>query len=189
MLALVDDLAFGLDGTTVLTYYDDLMWDAARWGVATTIELLESVRGDGQYALPATEARVYAIFYDDVMLSQHALQDLEAVNPLWRDLVGKPAGWVSQDESEHDIQLVPTPDQSSVDFSFIHGAPEGVDFPDRAISVVMGVKRDDLPAWLDVPLALAVLSREFERESDHRDTVFAQACRTLGDQLLALVLA
>jgi len=54
---------------------------------------------------------------------------------------------------------------------------------------VMGERRDDLPSWMDVPLALGVLAREYERESDHRDAVFAAACRQMSSTLLALVLS
>lgn len=190
VLALVDAFAFGLAGSPqVVDYYDDLMWDAARWGVSTSVQLIPTVRGDGEYAMPDTEGKRYMLFYDDIQLSMSTIPDLVAVNPDWRDEVGRPDAYVIQDESEHDVLLYPVPDVNSKDFVFLLGSPMGRDFPDRALGVVMGERRDDLPSWMDVPLALAVLAREYERESDHRDVAFAAACRQMSSTLLALVLA
>lgn len=189
VLALITDYAFNLDDVTVDGFYDDMMWDAARWGVATSIQLIPSARGDAEYVLPDTEGRTYALFYDDVMLSPSLLQQLEAVNPLWRQASGKPNTYVVQDQSDRRFRVYPAPDANSEDFVFLFGAPMGHDFPERAIGCVIGEQRADQPSWLDIPLALAILGREFERESDHRDTAFAAACRDTGNQLLALVLA
>ncbi len=47
--------------------------------------------------------------------------------------------------------------------------------------------RDGYPEWLNLPLALLVLAREFARESDHRDPAFSTACAQLGKVALAMV--
>lgn len=190
VLALIDEFSFGLEGPPqVVGYYDDLMWDAARWGVSTIAQLVPTTRGGAEYAMPDTEGKRYMLFYDDIQLSLMSISDLNAVNQDWRDEVGRPDAYVTQEGGDHDIMLYPKPDANSRDFVFLLGSPMGRDFPDRALGVVMGERRDDLPSWMDVPLALAVLAREYERESDHRDVAFAAACRQMSSTLLALVLA
>jgi len=189
VLALVDAYGFDLDAhPQVEGFYADLMWDAARWGVSTSVQLLESVRGDGEYRTPLDEGAIHAIFYDDVQLSPTRLQSLEAVDADWRSVIGRPNSYIREDQNAHEFRVYPVPDESSVDFSFLFGSPLGHDFPARSLGIVQGEHRDDLPAWLDVPLALQILAREYARESDHRDPAFAKACKDLGDHLLALVL-
>lgn len=190
VLALAAEFAFGLEGAPQVDgYYDDLMWDAARWGVSSSVQLVPTVRGDGVYEMPEDEGKRYMIFYDDIQLSLSSISDLNAVNPDWRDEVGRPDAYVIQGENEHDILLYPVPDVNARDFVFLFGSPMGRDFPDRALGTVMGERRDDLPSWMDVPLALGVLAREYERESAHRDVAFAAVCRQMSSTLLALVLA
>jgi hypothetical protein len=190
VLALINAFGFEIEGVPQINgFYADLMWDAARWGVATSVQLVPTVRGTDTYAMPDTEGKRYMLFYDDIQLSVSSIMDLAAVNPDWRDERGRPDAYVTQDESEHDIPLYPVPDVNARDFVFLFGSPMGRDFPDRAIGAVMGERRDDLPSWLDVPLALGVLAREYERESDHRDVAFAGACRQMSNNLLAMVLA
>lgn len=190
VINIAQSYAFGLAGTgEIETYYDDMMVDAGRWGISTECRLLETVRGTAEYAFPADSVREYAIFYDDIMLSRMELRDLEAIfGPLWRQRQGRPAAYVMQDMPEHQVRIAPTPDAASVDFSFIFGAPVGRDFPARSLGVILSVTRQNLPAWLDLPLALSILSREYERESAHRDMAFAAASRGMATQLLALVL-
>lgn len=190
VLALVEELTTNLaPDTQIADFYDDMMVDAGRWGVGTAVRLVETTRNEAVYQFPDDVVKEYAVFYDDLMLPLATLRELEATNSAWRDeTAAKPRAYVEQDMPEHFVRLYPIPQQASADFSFLFGSPMGHDFPDRALGVVVGELRADLPAWLDVPLALAILSREYERESDHRDSAFAGACRNLGNMLLALVL-
>ena len=188
VLALVTDLSYGLaTPDTVAAYYHDLTWDATRWGVPSVAVLVETIKDDGTYALPDNEGKTYGVFYDDILLSLASLNEMQAVNANWRDERGRPRALIVQDEPEHDVTVYPVPDVDAQDFIFLFGSPFGRDFPARAIAALIGDRRDDLPEWLNLPLALAVLSREYERDSAHRDAAFAQACRTIGDTLLALL--
>jgi hypothetical protein len=190
VLQLIDDIAFGMESASpVGAFYDDLMWDAARWGVSTNVVLIPATARFPTYTTPANEARIYGIFYDDVLLSLMTLRQLEAVNAQWRDELGRSRSYISQDEPEHSFTVYPTPNEDSQSFVFLFGSPLGRDFPARALGAIIGERRDDLPGWLDIPLALSVLGREYERDSEHADPTFAKACRSIGAQLLALVLA
>lgn len=188
MLALVDEFSYGLaDAAPVAAFYDDLMWDATRWGVPSQAVLIPAIKDTAEYRTPDVEGRIYGIFYDDVLLSLETPATLQAVDSAWRDARGRPRAFVTQEEGEHAFRLYPAPDEDSQDFIFLFGAPFGRDFPARAVGAIIGDRRDDLPEWLDLPLTLAILSREYEHDSAHRDAVFAQSCRTLGNALLGLV--
>lgn len=188
VIALVNSYAYDLaDAPQVDGFYDDATWDSTRWGVTSQVTLVETTRNAATYDLGI--GRIYAIFYDDVMLSGCSLQDVEAaVGAAWRDTVGRPHGYVVQDQDTNHVRIFPKPDANSRDFSFLFGAPLGHDFPDRALGVVIAERREDLPAWLDVPLALGVLAREYERDSAHRDAAFAKACRDIAGDLLGWLL-
>lgn len=187
VLGLVGEYAFDLDDAAIVDdFYDDAMWDATRWGVATQVSLVTTTRATATYELGP--GRIYGLFYDDVMLSSMTLQGMEAVNRDWRLAIGQPRAYITQDEDVNTVRLYKQPDENAKDFIFLFGSPLGHDFPNRALGVVMSERRDNLPAWLDVPLALGILGREYARESNHRDAAFAAACRDLGQDLLGWVL-
>ena len=188
VLGFVSDFSYGLaDPTPVAAYYDALMWDATRWGIPSVAVLVPAVKDTATYTMPDVEGRIYAIFYDDILLSLSSIMDLQAVNASWRDERGRPRAFLSQEEPEHEIRLYPAPDEDAQDFIFLFGAPFGHDFPARAVAALIADKRDDLPDWLDLPLALLVLAREYDRDSAHRDAAFAQTCRELGHALKSMV--
>lgn len=189
VLQLVEDLAFDLESPSpVEAFYDDLMVDAVRWGITAQAVLIEAVADTATYELPDQAMRLYAVFYDDVLLSEMKLRGLEAVNRQWRDEVGRPRAYTDEADPEEVFTIYPKPNENSEDFVFLFGSPFGRDFPFRAVGAIIGDRRDDLPDWLDMPLALMVLGREYERDSEHADPAFAKACTALGKQLLALVI-
>lgn len=189
VLDLIAEYSYGLaDAAPVAAYYDDSMWDAAGWGVSTVAVLVPAVKDTATYAMPEIEGRIYAIFYDDILLSMSSMLDLQAVNANWRDERGRPRAFLSEEEPEHEIRVYPVPDENSQDFVFLFGSPFGHDFPARAIGALIADKRDEMPDWLDLPLALLILGREYERDSAHRDAAFAQACHAVGSALKSMVL-
>ena len=68
----------------------------------------------------------------------------------------------------------------------LHGAPFGLDYPVDTLAVLASQRRTDLPDWMDLPLALAVVAREYARSSPHMDKVFAGAARQLAALFLSM---
>ena len=62
-----------------------------------------------------------------------------------------------------------------------------MDYPSDGIGVIYTEARDDLPVWLELPVALLVVAREMARESAHRDPEFSQACALVGAMVLQFV--
>lgn len=188
VLALCQSLSTDqADATAIDKYYDEAVADLGRaeWLVAAS--LVAVTAGTNQYTPPTATVDLLAVYYDDRLLAKENLRALEAINPQWRDERGTPRAYVIEDETSKQFRLYPTPTVSSKDFSFVFGAPLGVDFPEYAVCVTHTETRETLPKWLELPVAFEILQREFARESDHKDMKFSEACKMLAAALLKMV--
>lgn len=154
---------------------------------ATRVDLLE--HGLDAVTFEANEGalRVLAVAYDDAHLWPERARSLDAVVPGWRDRRGTPQAFVPEDENDRAFRLYPRPDEASGDMSFPRGEPFGRDWPVGAIAIFATEQRDDLPSYLDLPLALLALAREFAADTDHRDAAFASAAEALVMMMLEMV--
>lgn len=188
VLQLVQDLSNGLaDVTTSERYYHDTVFDLGKRNFLTNATLIPVVAGTGSYAFPVGAIDLLGLFYDDKQLDLLPLRDLEWIDPHWRDAEGPPEGYVRQDENDKTFRLYPEPDLPSKDFIFLLGSPLGLDYPEYSLAAIHTETRNDLPAWLELPVAFRILSFEFERESAHRDPAFAKLCNELSQILLLMV--
>jgi hypothetical protein len=187
-LALCQDLCTNqADATSITKFYDEIVSDLGHGNWLIVAELISTTAGTFEYNPPDTIVDFKGAFYDDRWLYRENLRALEALNPHWRDERGTPRAYVIEDESNHKFKLYPTPDRDSKDFIFMFGSPLGLDFPTYAVLVLMTELREDLPKWLEMPVAFEILAREFARESDHTDQQFAEACRAISGLLLKMV--
>lgn len=188
VLQLVSDLSNGLaDATLAERYYREAVFDLGKQGWLTQATLVPATAGTGSYSFPAGAIELLALFYDDDQLDALYLRELEWIRSDWRDAHGSPVGYVRQDENDKTFRLYPIPDTSSKDFIFLFGSPLGLDYPEYSLAVVHTETRDDLPAWLELPVTFRILELEFERESSHRDPVFAKLCGELSKLLFVMV--
>lgn len=190
VLSLVDNLSANqAEHPAVERFYLEVVQTFARepWIVAVTV--LATQAGTSQYVLPDSLVKILAIFYDDRVLDRLDQVTAESMphGQYWRDAIGIPLAYVVEDETAKTFRLYPKPAASSKDFTFLVGAPLGADYPEYACALIATEVRDDLPDWLDLPLALLVCEREFSRESTHRDDAFAQTCRAIANVLLGMV--
>lgn len=174
------------------SYYLEGMTDLAKRPLFCSMTLIPVVAGTAEYALPEPASapwgvRILAVFLDDVMLSLTTRKCLEAISPDWRDHRGMPIAFTTSEQEPRAFRVYPTPQDASAAQSFILGAPFGVEYPAGTLCVLHTDYRTELPPWMDLPIAFAVLWREFSRDSDHKDAMFAQACKTLGDLAYGMV--
>lgn len=187
VLALVADLGGSrCDAGVANQYYDDVAYELARASQTLEINLIPSVADTAQYAYPSDAVNLLAVFYDDKQLSRATIREMDAHSINWRDERGTPDDVVTEFEDAKTFRLAPTPDRASADFIFM-GTPLGSEYPEYTCAALYQQKRDDLPAYFDLYMALEILSREFSRESDHRDLRFAQACQQLAALVLRMV--
>jgi hypothetical protein len=188
VLALVDTVGRGqADATAAERYYRDVVFDAGRIELATELTLVPATAGDADYALPSGAVRLLGVFFDDVALLPVSLRELEATNPQWRDEVGAPVAYVTEGETVQTFRLYPAPDVNSKSFIPVFGEPTGRDFPLYNLAILHTEIRDDYPEWTDLVFAFGVLAREFARESNHRDPVFAAACHQVFTSLIEVL--
>ena len=58
---------------------------------------------------------------------------------------------------------------------------------DDQVTVFATGTRTDLPYWLELPVAMEIVFRDYFRESDHQDIEFARVAGLLAQVLFALV--
>lgn len=188
ILQLVDDLSQGqAEASTAESYYDDITNELAHKQVLTNVTLLTAAAGDTSFTEPETSADVLAVFWGDRQLTEAKRQELEWSTPEWRSREGAPQAWITENEAEQTFRLYPFPNIPSDTLVPILGDPLGAGYADHSVAVLYTENREDLPTYLNLPVALDILAREFSRESGHKQLEFAQACSSLANILYAMV--
>ena len=188
VLALAQDLANQQAASTPLDQmYDDAMFDVAGQALFNVVEIMAATPGQAVYTRPGDTTDILAVFYDDTMLSLVTLRELETIRPDWRKWQGRPVAYLIEDQSNDEFRIFPNPVTTPDPLIPLHGAPFGLDYPRDTLAVMASQRRTDLPDWMDVPLALAVVAREYSRPSPHQDKVFAGAARQLAALFLSMV--
>lgn len=187
ILATAQAFAGGIaDPVTLDEDYADVLEALDPTELLVDIRLLEH-QDDAAFAVPNSAFRILGVWYDDRQLAATDMRQLESATPWWRDAVGVPRAFIVETEGDRLFRLYPAPDAPSDELSFPHGLPFGVDYPQNIVPVAYTETRDHLPDWMDLLVAFAMLSREFARESRHRDATFASAVRKLADRCLNMV--
>lgn len=153
----------------------------------TTAVPITFTAGQPTVNLPTTLLNLITVIYDSTVLSELTLRELEALTTGWRNNPGYPIAYTTETETSKTIALAPVPAQTSPPIVPVHGLPTGEDYvPGNGISIHSEYRTNPLP-YLTLPFALAILWREYIRESDHMDVAFAMACKQLSDLLFEML--
>lgn len=167
---LVQDLCYDkATDAQIGTYFDDVMEEICKLPNCPFIDTYTdaSVDGTSDYTYPTSAVRILAIFYNAIPLSYVTVPELEAYDRDWRALTGDPYFYTFEDVSTRTYTLIPQPDTDDDDIVVVHTDNRSTDIED----------------WIGLSIALAILSREFARPSDHQDIKFSEACKA-GAQIL-----
>ena len=175
------------DETALSKYYDEVVSDLGRAEWLVNAEVLSATAGTNQYNPASTVVEIMHVLYDDRVLSKETLRSMDAYNPQWRDQRGTPRAYIVEDETNKQFRLWPTPEVDSKPFIPLHGAILGLDYPEYSVVVIQTEFREVLPIWMELPVAFAMLAREFARESDHIDTAFAESCDKLSKVIFEML--
>lgn len=167
---LVNDYALAEEGTLAVDRY----FDAVMRDLAWTEDLIEVstdtiFAGQTSTTLSAVAVKIVAVFFNDRQLDQISLRSLESFDPRWRDQKGEPVAYTTEGELKKTIRFYPTPDS------------------DGTLTIFHTQIQVAVPQWLELPIAFEILSREYGRESNHRDDTFSQLCSQVSGLLLKMV--
>lgn len=167
---LVNDYALAEEGTLAVDRY----FDAVMRDLAWTEDLIEVstdtiFAGQTSTTLSAVAVKIVAVFFNGRQLDQISLRSLESFDPRWRDQKGEPVAYTTEGELTKTIRPYPTPDS------------------DGTLTIFHTQIQVAVPQWLELPIAFEILSREYGRESNHRDDTFSQLCSQVSGLLLKMV--
>jgi hypothetical protein len=180
VLQLVADLsASTADQVASGRFHGDIVYEM---GLGKSVSLVGAAfvqvsGGTSEYTFPATTIYPLLLFYDDTVLTPSMVKEAEAYDKQWRTTLGEPRTWLDEHETLRTFDLVPTPRRD--------GAAVGVTtpftgFPEGNVLMIYSENRTDVHAFEELIMALLILAREFDRESDHTDHDAAQYCVQLG---------
>ena len=182
-LALVTLLSNGeADSTLASAFYDEEVAFLSDWHtVATPVTFTAN---STQITFDPNMLNLIQLIYDNDVLSNLGLREIESIKAGWRNYYGRPVAFTLQSELTKTAEVFPVPQLTSPPIVPVHGLPVGQDFaPGNGIAIYSHQVTDILP-YLNLPIALKILEHEYSRESAHMNPDFAQAAGSLGKALL-----
>ena len=171
VIALAQDLGKFGDATSISDYYDEIVRELGLFEllvdpvpIGVDVEL-------AAYQMPVPVIRTLELISDRYgTLNPVDRVTLRSVHGTgWTHRVGNPVAFTQEEQSDNAFRLFPIPDQA-----------------DELTALVTGT-RIDLPYWLELPVALEIVFREYSRESDHQDIEFARTAGLLAQLMFTLV--
>lgn len=173
------------DPTTIVQYYKDIVDDWSSKEFLTNADLL-TISVQEEITLPLSVRSILQVIWDQRELGYLSLRELESLNPSWRTQKGAPTSYTDQAETAKTLALYPTPDLPSKPLGTTV-EPLGKDYPVYSMVLMVTEGRQDVPTYLELPLALLILEQEMGRISDHTDLQFSQFAGDFGRFLLSLI--
>lgn len=172
VLALVDDLLLKPDTTgDAEDFYAEVIRELGFREFLTGTRTQQVMDGVPQYTVATDTIRVLESHLGHIgRLDPVSGQTLRAAfGSNWRDRTGSPYHITRTDQSSNVVRLFPTPDC------------------DSELTFIRTETRDDLPYWLELPVALEVTSRLLIRESPNQDPEFANQAKRLSTLFFSLL--
>jgi hypothetical protein len=172
VLTLVSNFGVNdVDADEPTVFYEEIVRELALKGQLIGTETIAAVAGEAVYTMLNENMEILEMHLASSgridAASIKALQSLFGAD--WRDRKGTPLAYTTDEETDGDFRLIPEPTASDT------------------ITMLRKESRTDIPTWLELPLALEIVSREFQRESDHQDIVFAELSHQLATILFQFV--
>lgn len=168
VLDLVED--FGVNGVNedeIDVFYDEIIRELGAFEVLVGTELVSVLSGQAEYMVSGENVKVFEIHHSTRgrldMVSEQGLR--AALGASWMSRTGTPIAATMDQQGGESFRLVPVPNQ------------------DATLTMLVSERKDDVPKWLELIIALQILHREYARESDHQDIQLAQAALALSSIL------
>jgi len=170
------------------TFYDEAVRTLGlHTGHLSALSLVTGVAAQAEYTAPVEAIRILAVFYNDLELFEETLPGLaSACGTDWRQHPGDPIAYIRIDTTDKTIRLYPVPTLPGDSYIPLTGL-FGASYPGYNVFIAHTEERADVPGYLELYLALTILTREYTRDSDHQDRTYAIMCDTLAKLALAAV--
>lgn len=184
VLALVQLLSNGEADTTLqMVFYDEGVIELAEKLWLTTTAVLFYTAGQSTVSLPADLIETLSIFYDNEALTEMSLEELLYLyGDNWRQRKGRPTAYTRESETNRIMEVSPTPQITSPVSTDVNAG-----YQPYSGAIIYSQTRTDVPTYLELPLALMILKREYWRESPHQDRVMGGLCGQLAEMLLGML--
>jgi hypothetical protein len=171
VLQLVTDFGVSdVDQDEISIYHDEIVRELGFREVLTGTETIPVTAGTPEYALADDTIRALEVHLASGRIDPNSIQALQSVLGVnWRNQSGSVLAYTSDEQDDDDIRLVPIPAQNDT------------------LTIIRTETRTNLPVWLELPVALEILHREYQRESDHQDVAFAEHAHLMSVALFTLV--
>lgn len=172
VLDLIDDLTLEkADDDEISDMYDEILRELGFIELLTGIENILVADEIPAYKVALDTIRVLEVHSGNVgRLDRTDGQSLRAYfGSDWRHRRGTPIAHTATDQDSDVVRLVPIPDCGDL------------------LTIIRTELVDCLPKWLELPVALLIISREFQRESGHQDVAFAQIAQELAALFFLMV--
>lgn len=172
------------DLTQANYFYTEVLGDLSQYPILTRVSRVTSGTGNnaGQLALPSSANELHSVHYTDtfaphagqyMQLGELSIKETSWLFPQLYGPAGRPTNFIRDITNQRQLFLIPpTPTSSSNDGALIYSE-----------------SRNTLPQWLQLPVALLILAKEYRRESDHMNTDVADACEMFGMYLINIVIS
>lgn len=188
VLQLVADLSASLaDQTAASKYHSDIVFEQ---GLGRNISLtgaafIQVSADTAEYTYPTTTIRPLLLFYDDTTMHPSDIKEAEAYDKQWRTTLGEPRVFLIEHEPERTLDVIPVPKRAGATVGV--ATPFGTTFPEANLLMIYSENRTDVHAYEELVVALQILAREMDRESNHTDHEHAAAATMLAALFQAML--
>ncbi len=173
------------DPLMIQVFYAEGVIELAEQLWLTTTSTLSFAAGSTLVSLPTDLIETLSVFYDSEALTEMSLEELLYLyGENWRSRIGRPTGYTKESEHSQSMEVSPTPQLDSPPSTDVNAG-----YQPGSGAIIYSGTRADVPTYLELPLALLILKREYHRESPHQDRTMAEMCGALGHLLLTMLAA
>lgn len=169
-------------------FYDEAVYTLGALPYLLDMSLVAVTQDQSTFTFPDTFLVLHEVWHDDRALDIMTHAELLALSSQWQEHRGPPLAYTEENLSLRQLRLYPIPPLPSDPLLMLHyGGAFGLDYPTGNVVMLATQFLQDLPSWLELPLILTMLAREYMLESPHQDTAFAQGCAQVSQLLMRML--
>lgn len=169
-------------------FYDEAVFVLGRLPYLLQLVLVPVTQDQAIFTFPDDALNLLEVWHDDRALEPMTHAELASFDIQWQEQHGMPLAFTEENLSKTQYRLYPVPPLPSEGLLLAHtGGAFGLDYPPGNVVLLATQYQQDLPSWLELPLILGMLAREYALESAHMDLDFARGCLRMSQALMGML--